>query len=76
MSDPDGQIRNLLARCGLDFEPECIEFHKTERIVRTASAGQVRKPVYTVRHWNVATFRAVCALAGGNRGLIAISFAD
>ena len=38
--------RELLAWCGLDWNPACLEFHKTRRPVRTASAGQVRQPVY------------------------------
>ena len=32
--------------CGLDFEPACVEFHRTERSVRTASSEQVRQPIY------------------------------
>ena len=32
--------------CGLEFEPACLEFHKTERAVRTASSEQVRRPIY------------------------------
>ena len=31
---------------GSDFEPACLEFHKTERSVRTASSEQVRQPIY------------------------------
>ncbi len=31
--------------CGLEFEPQCIEFHKTVRSVRTASSEQVRQPL-------------------------------
>jgi len=45
--NPEGEIRNLLNRVGLEFEPECLDFHKTERMVHTASAGQVRKPIFT-----------------------------
>ena len=32
--------------CGLEFEPACLEFYKTERAVRTASSEQVRRPIY------------------------------
>jgi len=37
----------------LPFEPACLEFHKTERSVRTASSEQVRQPLYTgaVEQW-------------------------
>jgi tetratricopeptide (TPR) repeat protein len=40
------EVRRLLDFCGLEFEPACLEFHKTERAVRTASSEQVRKPIY------------------------------
>ncbi|MEO1311028.1 MAG: sulfotransferase [Pseudomonadota bacterium] len=39
-------VRRILDFCGLDFEPACLEFHKTERSVRTASSEQVRQPIY------------------------------
>jgi tetratricopeptide (TPR) repeat protein len=46
VDDLDGNVRRVLDFCGLDFEPQCIEFHKTERSVRTASSEQVRQPLY------------------------------
>ncbi len=51
--DPDTQIRRLLAHCGLEFEPGCLAFHETKRPVRTASAEQVRQPLYAtgVGYW-------------------------
>jgi tetratricopeptide (TPR) repeat protein len=42
----DGQVRRLLDFCGLPFEEACIQFHQTERAVRTASSEQVRQPIY------------------------------
>ncbi|MGB8692607.1 MAG: sulfotransferase [Steroidobacteraceae bacterium] len=39
-------VRRLLDFCELEFEPACVEFHRTERSVRTASAEQVRQPIY------------------------------
>ena len=53
VADLEGQARRLLAHCGLEWDPSCLEFHKTERPIRTASALQVRKPVYSsaVGHW-------------------------
>ena len=50
---PEAGIRRLLEHCGLDFEPACLAFHETRRPVRTASAEQVRQPIYTsaVGHW-------------------------
>lgn len=44
--DPETNIRRLLTHCGLDFEPACLAFHETKRSVRTASAEQVRQPLY------------------------------
>jgi tetratricopeptide (TPR) repeat protein len=51
--DPEANIRRLLEHCGLEFEPACLEFHQTKRPVRTASAEQVRQPLYTsgVGYW-------------------------
>nr|WP_309622616.1 sulfotransferase [Novosphingobium sp.] len=40
------EVRALLGYCGLPFEPACLEFHKTERAVRTASSEQVRQPIF------------------------------
>ena len=46
VDDLDGNVRRILDFCGLDFEPGCVEFHKTERSVRTASSEQVRQPIF------------------------------
>jgi tetratricopeptide (TPR) repeat protein len=46
VDDLEGHVRRLLDYCGLEFEPACVEFHKTERSVRTASSEQVRQPIY------------------------------
>ena len=42
---PEARIRELLAHCGLAFDPACLEFHKTQRDVRSPSAMQVRQPL-------------------------------
>jgi hypothetical protein len=47
VSDLEGVARRLVAACGLVWEPACLEFHRTERPIRTASVTQVRQPVYT-----------------------------
>lgn len=41
------ETRRLLDYCGLPWDDRCLDFHKTERQVKTASASQVRKPMYT-----------------------------
>jgi tetratricopeptide (TPR) repeat protein len=46
VDDLEGHVRRILDFCGLDFEPQCIDFHKNERSVRTASSEQVRQPLY------------------------------
>jgi tetratricopeptide (TPR) repeat protein len=46
VEDLEGNVRRLLEFCGLPFESECIEFYKTARSVQTASAEQVRQPIY------------------------------
>jgi tetratricopeptide (TPR) repeat protein len=46
VEDLAGSVRRILEFCGLPFEPACVEFHKTERSVRTASSEQVRQPIY------------------------------
>ena len=45
LDDLEGQVRRLLDYCGLTFDAACIDFHKTERAVRTASSEQVRRPL-------------------------------
>jgi tetratricopeptide (TPR) repeat protein len=51
--EPEPNIRRLLDHCRLPFEAACLSFHQTRRSVRTASAEQVRQPIYTsgVGHW-------------------------
>ncbi len=46
VEDLEGSVRRILDHCGLPFEPGCVEFHKTERNVRTPSAEQVRQPIF------------------------------
>jgi hypothetical protein len=46
VGDLETNVRRMLGFCGLSFEPQCVEFHKTERSVRTASSEQVRQPIF------------------------------
>jgi hypothetical protein len=46
VDDTEKEVRRLLDYCGLQFEPQVLEFHKTARAVRTASSEQVRRPIY------------------------------
>jgi tetratricopeptide (TPR) repeat protein len=46
VDDLEHNVRRILDFCGLEFEPACVEFYKTERSVRTASSEQVRQPIF------------------------------
>ena len=46
VGDLETQVRRILDHCGLEFEPACLSFHRTERAVRTPSSEQVRQPIF------------------------------
>jgi len=46
VADIDSQVRRILDYCGLPFEEACINFHQTDRSIRTPSSEQVRQPIY------------------------------
>ena len=46
VDDLSEQARQIIAHCGLQWDNACLEFHRTERVVRTASVVQVRQPIY------------------------------
>ena len=52
-ANQEEESRKLLAYCGLEWEPQVLEFYKTKRVVRTASVNQVRQKIYktSVRSW-------------------------
>jgi hypothetical protein len=45
-NDQEHETRKLLEYCGLDWDENCLNFHKNERAVKTASALQVREKMY------------------------------
>jgi tetratricopeptide (TPR) repeat protein len=53
VADTEGQARRILEYCGLEWDPRVLNFHKNDRPVKTASASQVRKPIYSssVARW-------------------------
>jgi len=53
VGDLEGQARRLLEHCDLPWDDACLSFHDTDRAVRTASATQVRQPIYksSVGRW-------------------------
>jgi len=46
VDDLEAGVRRILEHCELAFEPACLEFHRTQRSVRTASSEQVRQPIF------------------------------
>ena len=47
------EARRIVAHCDLEWDPACLDFHKTDRPVKTASVTQVRQPLYSssVERW-------------------------
>lgn len=46
VSDPEGVSRGMIEFCGLDWDPACLDFHRTQRPILTASLWQARQPLY------------------------------
>ena len=46
VDEPEGEARALLAFCGLDWEPGCLDFYDNAAPVATASSVQVREKLY------------------------------
>jgi len=46
VADLESVARRVVAHCGLPWDPSCLDFHRTKRVVRTSSAAQVRQPIY------------------------------
>lgn len=53
VADPQQQMQQVLQHCGLDWEDQCLQFHLNTSSVDTASAAQVRQPLYSssVQKW-------------------------
>jgi tetratricopeptide (TPR) repeat protein len=45
LNDLEQQTRRMLDFCGLEFEPQCLEFYNNQRAVQTPSSAQVRRPI-------------------------------
>jgi tetratricopeptide (TPR) repeat protein len=56
VDDLEGAARRMLAHCGLEWDERCLAFHQTRRQVTTASASQVRQPLYrtSLQRWRPA----------------------
>ncbi|MBA2590455.1 MAG: sulfotransferase [Alphaproteobacteria bacterium] len=53
VEDFEAQARHIISHCGLEWDDACLSFHTTSRPVRTASAAQVRQPLYrsSIKRW-------------------------
>jgi tetratricopeptide (TPR) repeat protein len=53
VADTEKEAKALIAFLGLEWDSRCLEFHKSDRPVKTASVAQVRKPIYktAVKRW-------------------------
>ena len=53
MNESGQSVRRMLDFCGLEFEEACMNFHETERNVRTPSSEQVRQPIFdtAIEQW-------------------------
>lgn len=53
VDDLENQVRRILDFCELPFEQSCVDFHQSDRAVKTASSEQVRQPIYrsAVQSW-------------------------
>ena len=47
VADLEGTARRLVDWCGLDWEPACLSFHESRNPIKTASATQIRQPIYS-----------------------------
>jgi Flp pilus assembly protein TadD len=71
VADPEAGTRRLLDHLGLPWHDACLDFHRVEGAVKTASAVQVREPAHTrsVGRWrrfaaHLEPMRATLAAAG------------
>ena len=53
VADTEKEARRLIEFLGLKWNEKCLDFHKSDRPVKTASVAQVRKPIYktAVKRW-------------------------
>ena len=70
VADVEGEARRIIAYCGLPWNDRCLAFHETKRPIRTASATQVRQPIYksAVGRWRVYEHRLGPLLSALDRG--------
>ncbi len=57
VSQPEASLGRVLAFLGLEHEPACLEFHRSERLVSTASHAQVQEPLHRQAVGRAAPYR-------------------
>ena len=71
VGDLEGESRRLIEFLGLDWDPACLDFHKADRLVLTASHWQVRQPLYNSSVGKWRHYKAhLGPLLEGLRGLV------
>jgi len=76
VEDTETEVRRLFDYCGLEFEPQVLEFYKTDRAIRTASSEQVRQPIYREATDEWRAYAAHLAPLRHALGAIAETYAD
>jgi hypothetical protein len=53
VADTEKEAKRLIDFLGLPWDDKCVDFHKSDRPVKTASVAQVRRPIYktSVQRW-------------------------
>ena len=81
VADVETEARRLLEYCGLPWDDQCLRFHENQQASTTASALQVRQPVYagSVGKWRhferqLAPLRRRSKTPGSTRGHVKMSF--
>ena len=75
-SNTESEVRALLGFCGLDWDAACLQPHRAERAVRTASAAQVRQPLRRSTASTTAYGENLAPFRGHFVGVPAINDAD
>lgn len=55
---PEDLSKQIVAFCGLEWDPACLKFHESKRAILTASVNQVRQPIYQSAMGRAAKYEA------------------
>ena len=53
VSNTNSEIKNLIKKCGLNWDNKCLKYYKNQRLIKTASDTQARKKIYktSINNW-------------------------